>query len=337
MLSLVVLASFTQSKWSAVFAGDLMLNGIRPSPSVLLGVAPVFRNADVSFANVEIPLTNATTATARKTKAEIQRRDQFVLKADPGHARMLRTAGIRMASLGNNHAMDYGLNGLQDTRRLLLAEGISFAGAGENEAEASKVATFRLSNGRTVGLVSAMAFVTDRALWKVTPATLTSAGVYGLSLGGKVDASGKKRLQAWIGSAKAGCDVLVVGVHWGIERKTVPTPYQVALGRAMVEAGADVVWGHHPHVLQGAELYRGAPIFYSMGNLVSGLPGQTALLRMTQDGTRKSFRLFPANIRNRRVRLSSAAEAKREVERFKTLCLELKKRYPHRDARPLPL
>ncbi|WP_425290081.1 CapA family protein, partial [Shewanella algae] len=66
-------------------------------------------------------------------------------------------------------------------------------------------------------------------------------------------------------------------------RQTVPTDYQVSLAHAWIDAGADVVWGHHPHVLQGTEIYKGRPILYSMGNLVSSLGAKTGLALLTFD------------------------------------------------------
>ncbi|MGV3618362.1 MAG: CapA family protein [Fimbriimonas sp.] len=318
-----------------IFGGDVMLNGIRPSPKVFEGISANVRRADLAFANFEIPMTTSRTGTVRKTKEELKARDQFILKSDPGHAPYFAKAGFDMASLANNHAMDYGPEGMDQTLALLEGQGLSHAGAGATLADAMRPAIKVLPDGTRVGMVSAMAFVTERALWKITPATPKTPGVNTFSFGGVIGARAKSQLAAYLGGVKRQCDLLVVAVHWGTERKTVPNPYQVTLGRALVDAGADVVWGHHPHVLQGAELYRGKPILYSMGNLISALPGETGLLSMSGSGKARRYEFFPARIRGGKVARLAAKETAAARKRFSALCAEVARKYPHRRSRAL--
>src|SRR5262249_36568171 len=135
-----------------------------------------------------------------------------------------------------------------------------------------------------VTLVSGLAFMATGAINKLTPATDDRAGIHGLFFNGTIDKKAKAYLKDWITGqkpdGKKDRPQLVVALHWGIERQTIPTSYQVNLARACIDAGADVVWGHHPHVLQGAELYKGRPILYSMGNLISKKEGPTGLVRL---------------------------------------------------------
>jgi hypothetical protein len=98
--------------WTLAVGGDVMLNSVTPSAKTFGGVAGLFRSADVAYANLEIPLTRSGKATPRKSAAARAARTQFVLRADPGHARWLDDAGFDALSLGNNHAMDYGPAGL---------------------------------------------------------------------------------------------------------------------------------------------------------------------------------------------------------------------------------
>ena len=88
------------------------------------------------------------------------------------------------------------------------------------------------------------------------------------------------------------CDYLVVYVHWGIERKETPEDYQRSLGKQYIDAGADIVIGSHPHVLQGVEYYKGKPVVYSLGNFIFGssIP-KTALLKVQWDGEDSSLPL----------------------------------------------
>ena len=258
-----------------------MLNGIRVESGPLKGVAGAFRAADFALANLEIPLTDAKTPTTRKTAAELRARKQFVLKADPRHAAALKAAGFDLVSLANNHAMDYGAKGLVQERALLAKLGIRAAGAGPNGDAAASLAVATGRDGFRVGLLSALAFVGRDALRKCGPAGPTRPGVNVLAFDGRIDDKAQAKLLSWVGGARARCDYLVVALHWGIERQTKPTAYQIALGRAVADAGADLVWGAHPHVLQPTETHHRVPILYSTGNLVSPLPGRTALYRLT--------------------------------------------------------
>lgn len=269
------------STHTLVVGGDIMLNGVRVGSGPLTGVARAFRAADFAFANLEVPLTSARTPTPRKTAAELRARTQFVLKADPRHGPALRNAGLKAVSLANNHAMDYEASGIAQERALLAKLGIAATGAGPTGAVAASLAIVRSPDGFRVGLLSALAFVGRDALRKCGPAGVDRPGVNVLAFDGRIDDAARAKLASWVGSARSRCDYLVVALHWGIERQPRPTAYQIALGRAVVDAGADLVWGAHPHVLQPVETYHGVPILYSTGNLVSPLPGKTALFRLT--------------------------------------------------------
>jgi len=94
--------------WKVVLCGDIMLNGVAPKRSPFTGIVKRLREADLVFANLEVPMTAIGSPTQRKTRAELKARTQFVLRANPAHSRWLKSAGIVAVSLGNNHAMDYG-------------------------------------------------------------------------------------------------------------------------------------------------------------------------------------------------------------------------------------
>jgi len=306
-----------------------MLNRAEPGPKVLGAVSSIFKSGDAAFANLEVPLTDATTSTGRKSVEELKRRDQFILKASPLHAPFLLDAGITAVSLGNNHCMDYGPDGLTEMQDALRKAGLVFAGAGSTAEEAAAVQVVRLKSGIRIGLLSAMAFMTQKALDKTTPAEEFSAGVNTLSFGGLIGPKAKASLAAWIRLARTQSDYVIVGVHWGVERKTEPNIYQVTLGRALADAGADIVWGNHPHVLQGAEIYNGVPILYSMGNLISSLPGTTGLARV-QLGLGGQFEFFPAAIRDNQCLPVAGPSALYATQSFRTACAAIQRKYPNR-------
>lgn len=161
----------------------------------------------------------------------------FTFKSDPEYARVFTEGGIEAVVLGNNHADDYGAPGREDTRAALDAEGILYAAD-------NGICVFEKENGIKIGLYS-----------KLYP---TAENVV----------SGVSELE------QAGADIIIVGLHWGIEGSYQVTGDQQAVGRAAIEAGADIVYGSHPHVLQRIEEYNGAYIFYSLGNWSFG--GNTA-------------------------------------------------------------
>lgn len=298
-----------------------MLNGISPASAPLFEVSPIFTGADVSYANLEIPLTSASTPTKRKSAAEIRARSQYILKANPAHIAALQQCGFKWVSLGNNHAMDYSLDGLRETTGLLQRAGIKYTGAGESATQASALAVHTLQkNGSPfrVGLLSFLAFQTPGGRYKCTPAG-EGPGVATIELD-------KEQISRIVGDAKRKCDFLSVALHWGIEKKTVPSAYQVSLGRAWIDAGADLVIGSHPHVLQGAEVYKKKLIFYSLGNLVSPRPGATAVIVLDylQD-TAVGINVYSCYITGGKVSV-------RGIVKMKELSAVVQKYYPSADS-----
>ena len=336
MIAPLLTAQTTHAEFSLGLAGDIMLNGIKPSAKTFAGIQAELSRPDVCLANLEVPLTDRTISTGRKSAAELRARTQFILKADPKHAPFIAASGIDLVSMANNHAMDYGGAGIAQMQSQMTLHKITFAGAGQNASDAMQIGVFKLRNGVRVGLFSALAFVGRGALLKTTPATMTQPGINVLSFGGNINVGAKARIARIVAVAKTKCDFLVIGLHWGVERQTLPTSYQVSLGRAFAEAGANLVWGHHPHVLQGAELYRGVPIFYSMGNLISPTAAVTGIvhLRFRDDKMIRAYFRGVSIGGGRAVALSGPSEAVQR-RRFFGLCEVLQKKYPAALSNPI--
>jgi poly-gamma-glutamate capsule biosynthesis protein CapA/YwtB (metallophosphatase superfamily) len=270
--------------WTLVCGGDIMLNSVSPRVDVF-GAMRVPSDA-IFYANLEIPLTNTRDRTTRKTAEEIRNRDQYVLKADPGHIRNLKSAGFDVVSLGNNHTMDGGNAGLRQMLPLLNQAKIAYCGAGETWKDAIQPAIVTAPDGTRVAFISYLSFLNRFSLLKCDPATTTKPGIAALTLGGKSGPDEVKRIQNIVTKAKAGADMLVVCLHWGVEKAPLPSRYQVDMARLFVDAGADAIIGNHPHVLQPGELYQGKPIIYSIGNLVNSRSGNTALYSLRFEGNR---------------------------------------------------
>ena len=312
--------------WDLFCGGDIMLNGVGASVPVFDGIW-VPPNA-IFYANLEIPLTNTSERTPRKSAADIAARNQYVLKADPQHIKNLVSAGIDVVSLGNNHAMDGGVSGLKQMTSLLDSNHIQRCGAGVNWEDATKSTVVVAPDGTRVAFVSYLSFLSVGGLRACTPATAKTAGVAALTLGGKNGPFELERLKKIVERARLDADMVVVALHWGIEKQPFPAPFQVSLGRLFIDAGADVVIGAHPHVLQPAELYKGKPIIYSLGNFVNPGGGQAAMYKLAfEKTTYKSTEILPTSYSGGRASFS-----KRNPEEISKQEQGLKKRYPSLEA-----
>lgn len=330
---LAVLPLLAASTWTLVCGGDIMLNGISARTNPLAALTPLVSKADLAYANLEVPLTSATVHTARKTDAQLARKSQFVLRAEPGHSKHIASVGFDIVSLGNNHAMDFRAAGLAQMMGLLEKAQIAYAGAGKNFAAAHKVSVQQVKSLR-VGLISFMSFVDDYSNWATTPATKGEPGIAALAFGGKMDTEKQGQIKRFVRDARKNCDVLLVAMHWGVERTTVPTKYQVSLGRGFIDAGADAVIGAHPHRLQGAEVYKGKPILYSLGNLISPLSGETGLVRLKFDEAKfLSAEFFPARIGGGKTVPYKTPQSERQLEKFRELCRQVQKKFPNPRSR----
>lgn len=317
--------------WTLVAGGDVMLNGIAAKSRPLSGIEKALGAGTITYTNLEIPLTTAKTATKRKSAADIKAKRQFVLKADPAHVTALAGAGIDVVSLGNNHAMDYGWTGLAEMTRTLDKAGIAWTGAGKDRAEAERLVVLEAAGGVRVGFASFLSFRSAGGLGACTPATAKAPGVATLTWTGPGHAAGLARLVA---AYRTRCDLLFFALHWGIERETLPNAYQVGFARALIDAGADGVLGAHPHVLQGAEVYRGRPVIYSLGNLISPRPGQTAIYTLRWDGTEfKGMSVAPVTISGGKASPSTGKALVAARDRIHSLDRAVAKAHPQPRAK----
>jgi len=206
----------------------------------------VLDSADISVVNLENPLSNR--GVAEKDK-------QFIFRGKPEYVMALKSAGIDAVTLANNHILDYGEAALFDTMQILNDAGILYAGAGENVASAS--APVYINKGTiNVALVSSS---------HVIPFVHWTAGENKPGVASAYDPS---RVISEVKTASEKADVVVAYLHWGEEQKTHPVEYQKNIARMLIDAGADLVVGSHPHVVQGLEFYKGKLIAYSLGNFV---------------------------------------------------------------------
>ena len=201
----------------------------------LYGKEYFFKNFKEVFEEDDLTLINLECVL---TNSENRVEKSFNLKGKPEYTNIMTSSFIEAVSLGNNHSADYGPESLTDTKNVLDAVGIKYA---INDI----VSYYTTEEGITIGMVSA-----------------------------SVTAWGNARDQHLLKGVKEakdqGADLVVACCHWGIEREYYPNEYQRNLGHQLIDAGADLVIGNHPHVLQGVEEYKGKIICYSLGNFCFG-------------------------------------------------------------------
>jgi poly-gamma-glutamate capsule biosynthesis protein CapA/YwtB (metallophosphatase superfamily) len=242
------------------------------------GLGGLFGRDDLTMVNLECPVTDIVDP---EPKA-------FTFRCDPQALPAARRAGVDVMSQANNHAYDQGPAGLTDSLEAIRAAGLVSVGAGSDEAEALRAATFEV-DGWTVAVIGIDQILDpiDQVAGPDKPGTAVGHD-FRLALRAVRDAT-------------ASSDLVVVMIHWGVELEVRPRPYQIRQAHRMVDAGADVIFGAHPHVMQPLETYRGRPIFYSLGNFVwpriSEAASATALAEVviTPDGSIRA-RMLPIEI-----------------------------------------
>lgn len=248
--------------------------------------------ADLFMVNEEFPFSSRGTPAPDK---------QYTFRLPPERVSLFREMSIDLVTLANNHALDYGREALLDTCATLEEAGIPYVGAGENLDRAKAMYTTEI-RGKTLGFLGATRVipVADWAASSTRPGMLST---YDPSL-----------LLEEIRKGRENCDYLVVYLHWGIERNEFPEEYQRQIGRQCIDAGADLVIGSHPHVLQGIEYYRSRPIVYSLGNYVFGssIP-RTVLLTVSWDGENTALSVIPATSRSGYTREITEESSRQEL------------------------
>lgn len=211
-------------------------------------VADIFSGADVSFVNLE---------TCVSDRGESEKKEGLGFRTPPEYLQVYTEAGIDIVSCANNHVRDFGMEALGDTFTNLTEYGIDYIGGGNNLSEAEKLVTYRV-NGITVGF-TACNMINMNPTWYATDERA------GLNC---VDFADSQRYLDLISQYDKQCDVLFVSVHWGIEYTNAITEEQEQFAHLLCDNGADIILGHHPHVLQPVESYNGSMIFYSLGNFL---------------------------------------------------------------------
>lgn len=291
----------TQREVTMVFSGDILLSSYVLNNYENSGINGVIsqdllgemQSADLTMVNEEFPFSN------RGTQAQDK---QFTFRVDPSYVKIFQELGIDVVTVANNHALDYGTEALSDTFQTLDGAGVAYVGAGDSKERAAQPYIAEMG-GKTFGFLAASRVIPEVS-WNIDNQQPGMLCTYDSA-----------RLCEAIHKAKENCDYVVVYVHWGIERENMPQDYQRQLGQAYIDAGADLIIGAHPHVLQGIEYYNGKPIVYSLGNYIFNQSiEKTMLLKVTVSTENETIlQLIPASA-------SGAKTSKLEGEEARSIC-----------------
>lgn len=226
--------------WAPIRAFDPL---VASNPEAVYGdLLPVLREADLRIVNCECALTRADRAVWKSGA---------VFKGTPAHVDGLTVVPFEVACLANNHVLDHGVPGLRETLRVLDRHGVRTVGAGLSEADACA----------PLGVTAAglRVHIVNFSEGEDLTAARGGPGVFGWDIDRVVDTVARCKRRGGV--------VIAIG-HCGLEYVPFPPTYVVEAFRAVADAGADAVIGHHPHVPQGVEVRGGTPILYSLGNFV---------------------------------------------------------------------
>ncbi|HEY9836665.1 MAG TPA: CapA family protein [Vampirovibrionales bacterium] len=252
---------------------------------------PEYREADMAMVNLEGTLTTA------ETKLE----KTFNFKAEPEAVKVLTSGGVDIVNLANNHAMDYQGPGLQETLKTLEKAGIHAIGSGMEMTEARRPKIIDVKGQR----IAYFGYYT-------ADYHAAGEGIPGTNHGME------QRIAEDIQAVRDEVDWIVVNFHWGVELANYPEIWQSELAYFTIDQGADVIVGHHPHVLQGAEIYKGRPIAYSLGNFIFGGNARsdydTAVLKVSLREQQMKVEFLPVEVRKYQPKVVSGERGDRILE-----------------------
>lgn len=311
------MSSAADGTFTITFAGDILMD-----PGYAAGDAltkrgaegsfdeealSIMRNADLFVVNNEFAFTSRGTAVSK----------QYNFRADPKNAQILKDMGADLVTLGNNHTYDYGEEGLLDTLDTLKTAGVPYIGAGKDLEEASSPAVYTISGFR-ISLVNAETILFNSN----PPAQCALEGKPGT-----FDCYRPEMLFEAVRKAKAESDYCIAVLHWGSEGKSTPNEKQLMLSRGAAEAGADLIIGGHPHVLQTIGRAGAVPVVYSLGNYLfhSGTYDTGVIQAVFRPSEKRleSLRFVPMQCRNMKVFTLSGSEKERLLKYMRSLSPEV--------------
>ena len=273
---------------------------------------PLFRRADWRACNLECVISDHGSPWSRTSKA-------FHFRSDAKNLAVLKAARIDAVSLANNHTLDFNDRAMAEMLKLLDGAHVAHSGAGSDRGEASRVAVSEV-RGVRIGLLS---FTDNEPGWE---AGENHPGVFYVPVEDQDERTAK--LISLVSGTRAEVDVLIVAAHWGGNWGFAPPPAHVALAHDLIQAGADVIYGHSAHVCRGIEVFGGGLILYSTGDFVDDYAvnpvernDRSWAFELQVAGKRvRSLRLHPTVIRDCQARFADPTVAREMIRRMQELC-----------------
>jgi poly-gamma-glutamate capsule biosynthesis protein CapA/YwtB (metallophosphatase superfamily) len=302
-----------------LFVGDVMLgrlvNAVLASspPGYPWGdTLPLIRQADARICNLECVIADQGAPWIATPKV-------FHFRSDAKNVATLKAASIDAVSLANNHVLDFGYAALSAMLITLEREELHFAGAGMTFDEAARPALWEVEGNR-LGL---LACTDNEPAWE---ATAERAGVWYVPI--QLQDLRAQQLLESVRKTKAEVDLLIVSLHWGSNWGYAPEPEHPPFAHALIDAGADVVFGHSCHVVRGIEIYKKRPILYGTGDFIDDYavdPGErndqsAVFLVETEGATIVRLLLYPTVIRDFQVRRAKNQQRRAIVALMQRLC-----------------
>lgn len=252
----------------------------------------ILTSADITFGNLECALSNRGKPVANK---------EFTFCGSPLNVQTLQLGGFDVVSVANNHSKDFGEEAFLDTLKILKENGIKPVGGGKNLDEALRP------------------HITEKSGLKIAFLAFSGVLPYGWSANrtnpGVASLKNLIEVKRAVREAKKQANLVVVSLHWGIELSPQPLNQQEQIAHQLIDAGANLIIGHHPHVIQKIEVYKTGLIAYSMGNFIftPGSPkgSKSILLKVKLDKYGlKSFQVWPVKIINAQPEIAREETAK---------------------------
>ena len=295
------------------FAGDILfdenyaiMGKVSGNGNIANGIVPSLltemKSADIMMLNNEFPYSDRGTPLEDK---------KFTFRAKPTSVSFLNDMGVDIVSLANNHAYDYGETAFLDTMETLENAGITYVGAGRNLQEARRPVYYIINNMKIAIVAATQIEKLDHPDTK--GATDSSAGVFRCWNG--------DNLLETVKEAKANSDFVIVYLHWGNENETPIDWAQEKQAPEVVEAGADLVIGAHPHCLQKIGVIQGVPVMYSLGNFwFNSKTIDTGMIKITLDESGlQSYQFIPCIQTGSQTMLLQGEEKKRVIDYMQSL------------------
>ena len=295
------------------FAGDILfdenyaiMGKVSGNGNIANGIVPSLltemKSADIMMLNNEFPYSDRGTPLEDK---------KFTFRAKPTSVSFLNDMGVDIVSLANNHAYDYGETAFLDTMETLENAGITYVGAGRNLQEARRPVYYIINNMKIAIVAATQIEKLDHPDTK--GATDSSAGVFRCWNG--------DNLLETVKEAKANSDFVIVYLHWGNENETPIDWAQEKQAPEVVEAGADLVIGAHPHCLQKIDVIQGVPVMYRLGNFwFNSKTIDTGMIKITLDESGlQSYQFIPCIQTGSQTMLLQGEEKKRVIDYMQSL------------------